>query len=287
MTGVKSLALGLGLLACTASIGRGSGISGSSLYFTDAYFNMSDGPYADAAMLTDGNARPWYLSPVVQQLYGGVPTAAQQADFRRDIAIRTLQTYRNSGVNLSLTDNPNDPVPHTLSIVSGTSNPQNPDAVGISTIGGNGFTFIDGLKYARSIDELKWAVAHNVAHELMHAFGGGHHDASGQYLDAAVTRWETLVDPNARFSPAAVDELRSLDFRNPYGAYATYYGGYFGSGLSLLAGHDGDCHCADCCDGAVRVTSLVAPVPEPTTLALWGGVIGLVSIRGVRRRRVA
>jgi hypothetical protein len=38
-------------------------------------------------------------------------------------------------------------------------------------VGGNGFSFIDKLSYATTPDQLAWAVAHNVAHELMHSFG--------------------------------------------------------------------------------------------------------------------
>ncbi len=226
MAGVKSLALGWILLGVFGSVGFASSASGSSRYYTDAYLNMSDTGYADAASLTAGNAHPWYTSPVVDQFYGGEPNAQQQADFERTVAIRVMDTYRKSGLDLQLTNNPNDPVPHTLSVVSGTSSPLNPSAVGITNIGGSGFTFIDGLKYANTLDQLEWAVAHNVAHELMHAFGGGHHDTTGQYLDAAVTNWDTLINPNATFSPDAVAELRTKDFRDPNGLYASYWGSF-------------------------------------------------------------
>jgi hypothetical protein len=269
MTAVKTLALVL-LALVLAVPATSASVMYEPSYYTDAYLNMSDGPYDEAGNLTDGNAKPWYLSPVVDKLYGGVPNAKQQLDFENTIYARVKETYALSGVPIELTNSVNDPVAHALSVVSGTYSPANSDAVGITTVGGSGFSFIDGLKYAKSIDQLEWAVAHNVAHELMHAFGAGHHDTTGNYLDAAVTSWETLVNPNAVFSPDAVQDLQGRNFRQYQGAYASYGGSLWG-GQQIAAAADG--------------TLMAAPVPEPAVVGLWvvGGA-GLVLVRRRSRR---
>ena len=81
---------------------------------------------------------------------------------------------------------------------------------GPSLIGNSGFGFIDNLNYAQSTDQLAWAVAHNISHELMHAFGVAvHHDQTGTYLDSATATWSLLIDPNTTFSPAAVQDILS------------------------------------------------------------------------------
>src|SRR5262249_51156614 len=126
---------------------------------------------------------------------------------------RVEQTFQKSGVPVTLTTDPNVAAPHTLSVVSNTASPSSPDAVGITDVGNNGFSFIDKFGAANSVDELEWVVAHNVAHELMHAFGGEHHDTTGNYLDAAMSPWSVMADPNTVFSPASVNELLSLHFR--------------------------------------------------------------------------
>ncbi len=283
MTAARCLALGLvasAALAAPASAGADM-IWPSSRYFADALVNMQAGPYAEEGNLTAGGARPWYDSPVVARLYGGVPDAEQRRLFTAGVITRVIDSYRRSGMNLTLTDNPSDGVPHTLSVVSGTYAPSYPEAVGLTTVGGSGFTFIDSLKYANSVDELERAVAHNVSHELMHAFGGDHHDTSGLYLDAGVTQWSTLVDPGSTFSGEAVAQLMTKDFRAPSASsYWALYGAYGAQQLSGADAHSPGCGCAR--HGGA---TLLAPVPEPSSIALFGlGGLALLA-RGRRRAR--
>jgi hypothetical protein len=187
-----------------------SGSAGSSY---NAYLNMGSGPYASASTVTSGGAMPWYLSPTVEKLYGGVPTPDQQAQFTQAVLSRVESTYQNSGLAIKLTADPNANSPHTISVVSGTSSPTDPQAIGMTAIGLNGFTFIDKLNYATSVDQLEWAVAHNVSYELSHAFGVPDRiDSSGKYLDALVTPWSTLVDPNAKLSPGLIQTLTATNF---------------------------------------------------------------------------
>src|SRR5262249_51245370 len=139
----------------------------------DAVINLGNAPYAEADSLTTGNGQPWNTSPVVRQAFGGQPDAQQQADFTSTVVQRVEQTFQKSGLSVNLTTDPNAGASHMLSVVAGTSYTANPDAIGITDVGRNGFSFIDKLTYANSVDQLEWAVAHNVTHELMHAFGGG------------------------------------------------------------------------------------------------------------------
>ncbi|KAJ3050522.1 hypothetical protein HK102_012284, partial [Quaeritorhiza haematococci] len=137
------------------------------------------------------------------------------------------------------------------------------------TVGDARPCFIDKLNYASNPDQLSWAVAHNVAHELMHAFGvADHPDQTGKYLDAAAADWKMLTDPNTTFSPAAVELLKTLS----NGASSGTVGAEMLK-TGLLAAQ---CHCNFCdtmtgmgIDGA---QVLAAAVPEPAT-----GVHGLRS----------
>jgi hypothetical protein len=231
----------------------------------DAFINMGDSGFIQGSQLTTGGAQPWYDSSLVRQLYNGTPTAAQQAAFESEVLQRVENTYALAGVPVRLTDDPNASAAHTLSVVSNTEYSTNPGAIGITDVGNNGFSFIDKLVYAKSVDELEWAVAHNVAHELMHAFGVDHHDTTGKFLDSAVTPWNVLVDPNTTFGQAAINDLTSQDFQKRWGAASSY-------GLQQLdPGH----------------TITPAPVPEPATIALWTGGLGLLFLIRTRRSRRA
>jgi hypothetical protein len=240
----------------------------SATTFVDAFINFGNGPYAEASTLTTGNPQAWYTSPSVLSAFGGVPSAQQQSTFTQSVLADIQHTFQISGLNISLTTDPSVPALHTMSVVSGTTYPSNPDVVGITTVGANGYSFIDKLAYATTPDQLAWAVAHNLSHELMHALGVANHpDATGNYLDAATATWSMLIDPNTKFSPAAVQLLSQL---LATAGTTPGTGSLPGAQLMKRLGVDG-------------AQILETPVPEPSTIALWS----LVSIGGliVLRRR--
>jgi hypothetical protein len=188
-----------------------------------------------------------------------VPNAQQRADFTNTVFQRVEQTYQQSGVHVQLTTDPNSPAAHSLSVVSGASSPVNAQYSGVTQEGGNGFSFIDKFAGAQSLDQLEWVVAHNVAHELMHAFGGEHHDTTGTFLDSATTPWSTMADPNTRFSPAAVQDLLSHNFQQN----------------TASSGADGQI-----------VSGLPTAAPEPASIAAWTLLgAGMVLLRRSRRAR--
>jgi hypothetical protein len=219
--------------------------SGARISRADAHLDMAAPPFEQERDLTLGGAQPWYLSPVVTDVFGGQPTADQQADFSRKVLERVEHTYMLNGLKPALTLDPTVPTAHTLSVVSNTSYGANREAIGISDVGGSGFSFIDKLGGAKTVDELAWAVAHNVAHELLHAWGVGEHpDKTGAYLDTATASWSLLLDPDARFSPAAIESFLAGDSELAERIE-------MGSAAQLL--------------GPISPQ----PVPEPTTLAFW------------------
>jgi hypothetical protein len=223
------------------------------VYSVDAHINMGDSGFTQAQTLTSGTASPWYLSPVVLQFYGGTPDQQQRLDFTSSVIERVQAAFQRSGLNVSLTSDPEVLAAHTLSVVSNTRSTANPDAVGITDVGRDGFTFLDKLGYASSLDELQWAIAHNVAHELMHAFGVARHDATGGYLDSAVADWSALVSPSTVFSPEAIRALSTRSFRE--------------NTLSMAYGAQEVGHGAGC----LHCQSVLAPaaVPEPAALVAW------------------
>lgn len=222
----------------------------------DAFINLGTGPYASEEAVTAGNARPWFESPAVARLYGGTPGVQQQADFRSQVIDRVSRTFNLSGIPLSLTSDPNAPAARSISVVSGTTSPQSPGALGMSQVGGDGFSFIDqAAKSAKDIDQLSWIVAHNVSHELMHSFGvQGGQDGSGQFIDSPIASLGMMTNPDATFSALASSELRAKKLGD--------------RGLSLA-----------------RSAQILEPaaVPEPTTVLAWG-VTALVALFS---RRVA
>ena len=238
----------------------------------DAYLNFGTSSYPEQSTLTVGTASPWYDSPSVSSAFGHTPDAQEQQSFISSVVADVQHTFTASGLTgsntVSVTTDPNAGALHTLSVVSGLSYAPNPNAIGITDVGANGFSFIDKLSYATTPDQLEWAVAHNITHELMHAFGVAvHHDQTGDYLDAATAKWSLLIDPTATLSPAAVADIVAHDV------------GRNGSSSSVVGGEqiDGD-------------QELLAPVPEPSTIAFWGlAGTGLVLERRRRcvRARVA
>lgn len=237
----------------------------------NAFLNFGSGPYEDSATLTVGSPSPWYGSEAVTRAFGGVaPNADQRTDFVQSVVANVEHTFELSGVPLKLTDDPQADAPHTMSVVSGASYGGNPNAIGITTIGGNGFSFIDKLSYASNPDDLAWAVAHNISHELMHALGVANHpDETGDYLDAAVASWGMLTDPDARFSPSAIALMQS----------ATSGAKVDGLGLGLLADPDHDHEDF----GVAGAQTVGTPVPEPSTIAIWT-ISSLLAGLSIRRR---
>ena len=265
----------------------------TSGHSTDAFINFGNGPYSEAQSLTTGNAQAWYQSPSVQSVFHGAPSAAQQAAFTSEVLQVVQSTYSHSGLNVSLTTDPTQNYAHTMSVVSGTSYSGNSQAIGITDVGNDGFSFIDKFNLAKTPDELAEAVGHNIAHELMHAFGiAGHPDQTGTYLDAASANWTTLTSAQTTFSPQAAQMLAAQNFLSGPGKEFTQ--GSLGiSGLELLTEHHPvTCHCPYCnalhkLQAAEGLSvGAASPVPEPTTVALWGfaGFAGLVAHRRHRRR---
>jgi hypothetical protein len=249
----------------TPSASDGNAVGGPSTSAPpsyDAFVNLGAGPFPDAGRLTNGNAQPWYDSPQVARIFGGPPGSQQISSFDQTVLQRVEQTFRLGGVPVALTDDPTATAAHTLSVVSNSSSPSLGTAIGMTNIGGNGFHFVDNsTRYAGSVDQLEWIVAHNVAHELMLAFGVQEvHDQTGQYIDSTSGTMALFLNPKATFSPAAVQDLLSKDFR--------------------LGGASADAPEAQSVDGV--------PVPEPATCALWvlGAIVGAASGR-LRSRRAA
>ena len=230
----------------------------------DAYLNFGSGNFSEASILTTGTAAPWYTSPAVSQAYGHTPTPAEQAAFTSKVLADVNATYALAGLKPQITTDPTVPANHMLSVVSGLSFGPNPNAIGITDVGHDGFGFIDKLNYATNPDQLAWAVAHNVSHELMHAFGVAiHSDTTGKFIDAASATWNLLTDPNASFSPSSVSLISATNF-GPSMTSAVL------SRQGELLRIDGD--------------QEVMAVPEPTTLVAWTAVLaGLL----FRRRRMA
>lgn len=247
----------------------------------DAFLNFGNGTYAEANPLTTGTIRPWYESPAVSKVFGGTPTPGQRSAFANEVLDGVKRTYQLSGIPISLTLDPKADANHTISVVSGASFPGNPNAVGVAYVGGSGFSFIDKLNQTQSVDQLAWAVAHNVAHELMHSFGvAAHHDQTGEYLDAAKADWSMLTDPDTTFSPAATQDIRSsLSQARTYAALQ--------SRTELLGPtHKAQCMCPLCRRG-YELNLAPSPVPEPATWAFWClGAAAVLARRKATRGRV-
>jgi hypothetical protein len=228
----------------------------------DAYLNFGTSSYPEQSALTVGTAQPWFDSAAVTKAFGHTPDAQEQQGFISGVFNDVQQTFTASGLTgqnaVRLTTDPSAGALHTMSVASGLSYAPNPNAVGITDVGANGFSFIDKLGYANTPDQLEWAVAHNVTHELMHAFGVAvHHDQTGTYLDAATAQWSLLTDPNATLSSAAVQDILAHNIgRNGSSSSAT--------GAELI---DGD-------------EEILASVPEPAAITCWGlATAGLLVVR--------
>ncbi len=241
----------------SANYGSGAVISSKDRF--DALIRMDGGPYPMSDRLLTGQPQAWYASPVVQNIYGGTPNDEQKRSFENDVLAKVEQTYAKSGINLNLTNDASAEAARTISVVAGAGYGSDDKVAGITVMNGDGFSFIDKLGNASNVDELEWAVARNVAHELLHAFNVGHHDTSGNYLDAAVANWDLLTSADTRFSDLAISDLRSK-----------IAGGIPDStnmSFANFAQHlEGSTSCAHC---IAAQTLDIQPVPEPTTVALW------------------
>jgi hypothetical protein len=237
----------------------GAAASGGQTY--DAFINLTDSGYSSANELATGTPQPWYTSPAVTKFFNGsTPTTSQQLDFENKVLQNVQHTFDLANLHPTLTLDPNAPANHMLSVVAGASYGANPNAIGITNVGHDGFGFIDKLTYATSIDQLATAVSKNVSHELMHAFGVANHpDQTGTYIDSGTASWSLLTNPDSTFSPGAVTAIKDTRF-SPYAATTA-------SGAQML-------------DGDQEI--LASPVPEPTTLAVWG--LGLLGMALYRRR---
>ena len=226
-----------------------------------AFINVGNGAYPLASAITTGGAQPWYNSSQLTTLFGGHPTAQQIQSFDSAILQRVQQTFSQSGVNVSLTENPNVSSLHTISLVSNTASSTLPNAIGMTQVGSNGFSFIDQIApSAHSLDQLEWIVAHNISHELMLAFGvPENYDTTGNYVDSKMASWAMMVNPGSTFSSAASQALiQSLASQTQAV-----------SGTTQL--------------GAQEVNP--PPIPEPTTVAMWGLAAVAVAIAHRRHTR--
>ncbi|MGO9811853.1 MAG: hypothetical protein ACLP53_13905 [Isosphaeraceae bacterium] len=225
----------------------------------NANLNLGAGPYPLDSTITTGNTQPWYNSSQIASFFGGQPSAQQVASFDNVVMQRVEQTFQLSGLPLTLTLNSTDPAAHTLSLVSNTTSNTTPGVIGMTQVGGSGFSFIDQeAKSAQTLDQLQWIVAHNISHELMLAFGvGENYDQTGNYIDARNANWAMMVDPNATFSQAAAEALQAaLSSSNSTGTTG------------------------------VQDAQVIGPqaVPEPTTMACW--LAGLSAAAVMRRKLI-
>jgi hypothetical protein len=229
----------------------------------NAFINLGAGPYAQESTITTGGAGPWYSSSQISGFFGGQPTTQQIQSFDNTVLQHVQQTFNQSGLAVSLTADPNVPAQHTISLVANTSAASLSDAIGMTQVGKNGFSFIDHITpSSQSLDQLQWIVAHNISHELMLALGVPEkYDQTGKYIDSKMANWSMMISPNSTFSPAASQALAQV--------------------LASQSSTDSSYQL-----GAQEYN----PVPEPTTMALWvvaaGATFGWRS-RSRRRRGCA
>lgn len=236
----------------------------------DAFLNFSEGPYPAAHTLAEGSPTSWYESPVVTEILGRTPNESEKEQFKSDILTKVEQSFQKSGLDIDLSADAG-PASHTLSVVSGATAVDNPEAIGIADIGGDGFTFLDNFNpdFIDTFGELKTAVANNISHELMHAFGVDFHDEAGDTIDSGRIAWNNLTSDDLSFSQDAVSLLESADFQKRWDMQLASH---------QLASHGQGCSCHQFADSFAT--------PEPTTIALWGiGLSGLVMIRRSRNRK--
>lgn len=244
----------------------------------DAFLNFGTGSFSREQDLTAGDARSWFTGANVEHVFGGrQPDAAQQAEFSRKVLDEVNANFQASGIGPKITLDPNIKADHALSIVNGTAigeDPATSTIIGLTEVGGDGFSFLNHLGTAKDANELAVMLSRNITHELMHAFGvGSHPDQTGQYIDSAVAASDLLTRDVARLSPEAVQRIISAD--------ASFGDGTSAYSQSYPEGNPN--HCSSCRRAAqVRAAQTV---PEPTTVAFWG-LAGVAAV-AYRRRRPA
>ncbi len=228
----------------------------------DALVNLSDGGFASSDILSGAQPKAWYLSPVVSNLYGGVPNDQQKADFSNAVLQRVNDTFHASGLNPIITNDPTVSASHTLSVASNVSLSDSPGTIGLTDVGHSGFTFIDQLGSAKSLDQLQTVIAKNVSHELMHAFGIGiHPDQTGQFIDSGTVSFDVLSQQAAKFSDQAAADILATQYGSiPFGSTS------LGSQV-MTPGHGSPCTCASC--SGARQMLAAQTVPEPATILVW------------------
>ncbi|MFO0960240.1 MAG: hypothetical protein U0800_22835 [Isosphaeraceae bacterium] len=196
--------------------------------------------------------------------------------FEQDVLQKVRGIFAQSGmgqVSIGANLNPAN-AQHNISVIGGATYDGSRDILGMTYVGGSGYSYMDNFQNGviDSRDKLETALARNISHELMHAFGGGHVHDSGLWVDSATTTWDNLVspDPNANvFSTEAANNITAL-----LNGTKTLDTGALASGEHV----DGHIINGRHADGQQIAAS---PVPEPSTWIVFGLVAAPASL-GVR-----
>jgi hypothetical protein len=254
--------------------------------YYNAYVNFDGLTYPDApGLINVGAIAPWYSSPALTRFYGGhVPGIEDRQTFTQGVFEKVRQIFDSSGLQrVSLTSSPTDRAGHTISVISGASYDGSGDILGMTYTGGSGFSFLDNFQHLTidSAETLELALAKNIAHELMHAFGGDHVHGMGPSIDVAHTTWESLTSrspESMRFSSEAAGNISAvLDGTQSLASLG------LASGERIKLAHRIGCDCTGCGASAQTVIS-PQPVPEPSTF-LFGAVAILGAVVWHRRGR--
>lgn len=243
----------------------------------NANINFDTGYYPDAAgLVNSGTITSWSASPSYTRFLGGNPATSQDVQaFEQDVLGKVRNIFAQSGLGqVSITANANPAsAQHTISVIGGATYDGSHDILGMTYVGGSGFSYLNNFQNGMidSQDKLETALARNISHELMHAFGGGHVHDTGLWVDSATTTWNSLVspDPNANvFSAEAANNITGLLNGTIGPNLASSASGEHVDGYMINGRH---------VDGQQIAAS---PVPEPST---WIG-FGLVGLAGIAWR---
>ncbi len=247
----------------------------------DAYINLNGNSYPDAwGLVNSGSIKSWTQSPAFAKFYGpGGPTQQDVQNFSQDVFQKVRGIFDQSGLGqVQLTNDPHVAAAHTISVIGGATFDGSHDILGMTYNGGSGFSYLDNFQSGaiNSPDQLETALARNIAHELLHAFGGDHVHQTGPWIDVATTTWDHLVtnDPASNvFSPEAASNITAL----------------LNGTKSISAGLASGEHLVDqdgiMIDGRHADGQTIQPVPEPATWLLLG--LGSVLIAWKRAGRKA